>query len=132
MCLDAAHLGAANIQPCPGCNTFHVHVHAGLDLQRCSFPVVALPLLRNPMLALRDLYLDFEFVEGSTVNGTLQPLLLALLCRSPTGVTPLERLTVIGCPSTLDAAQCMQSVTEQLEVCFGLTGVELSLQCISG
>ncbi len=108
------------------------HLRAGLELHDCSFPAVALPLLRNPMLALRHLYLDFESVEGSIESSTLAPLLLVLLCRSPTAVTPLERLTITGCPSTLDAEECVRSVTEQLEACFGLTGVELSVQCISG
>ncbi len=84
------------------------------------------------MLGLRDLYLDFEVVEGSSVNSTLEPLLLVLLCRPHTGAAPLESLTVTDCPSTLDAAQCVRSVTEQLEVCFGLTGVDLSVECIEG
>ncbi len=84
------------------------------------------------MLALCDLQLDFEVVEDVIANSTLEPLLLVLLCRPHTGAAPLEHLTVTYCPRTLDATQCVRLVTEQLEVCFGLTGVELSVQCISG
>ncbi len=101
------------------------HLHADLALHNCSFPAVALPLLRNPMFALRDLYLDLEVIKDVIDSSTLKPLLLVLLCRPHTGAAPLRSLTITGCPSTLNAAQCMQSVTEQLELCFGLTGVDL-------
>ncbi len=114
------------MQPCAFCN--RAHLHAGLELLRCSFPAVALPLLRNPMLALRDLYLDVGDAEGSISSSTLEPLLLVLLSRPHTGAAPLERLTITYCPSTVDAAQCVRSVTEQLEVCFELTGVDLSVE----
>ncbi len=114
---------------CAFCDRSCAHLHADLRLYSCSFPAVALPLLRNPMLALRDLYLDVKHAEGMVGNSTLEPLLLVLLCRPHTGAPPLRSLTVIGCPSTLDCAQFVGSVTEQLEVCFGLTGVALSVEC---
>ncbi len=82
------------------------------------------------MLALRTLHLNFEVVEGISVNRMLEPLLLVLLCRPHTGAAPLESLTITDCPSTVDAVQCVRSVTEQLEACFGLTGVDLFVECI--
>ncbi len=103
------------------------YLHADLALRNCPLPAVALPLLRNPMLELRTLEVDVSACEG-IANSTLEPLLLALLCRPPTGAAPLEGLAITRCPNTINAVQCVRSVTEQLEADFGVSGVALSVQ----
>lgn len=106
---------------------------AALELQGCAFPVAALPLLRNPMLQLRDLKLDVVNQDGleAATRGleaaTLESVLL-LLCRPHSGVAPLASLTVNGCSEDVEAGECEESVRMQLELDFGVTGVELCVE----
>ncbi len=97
---------------------------AGFELLYCEFPVTGLPLLRNPMLRLTRLTVDLSECGCDNMgSATLEPLLL-LLCMPHDRAVPLRRLKVVHWP--LDG-ESEQSVQEQLEAAFGVTGVAIDL-----
>ncbi len=100
-------------------------VHAGLELLGCGFSATALPLLRNPMLQLRTLTVELDHSDDMDA-ADLESLLL-LLCRPHSFAAPLQRLTVTGCCEDIDTQDCEDSVQEQLQVDFGVSGVLLDV-----
>ncbi len=96
------------------------HPHAGLILRGCLFPLAALPGLRPHMTRLTVLNVDLSCHSSIDADATMSVALL--LARPHPGAAQLQHLVFDGCPRDLDITFCEQSVMQQLEDDFGVTG----------
>ncbi len=96
---------------------------AGLRLRQCSFPVVALPALRPPMLQLQELRVDLT--KCPDVHGGVLATVLLLLCRPYGGQPQLRELDCRCWADEVNCGEVERSVLEQLANGFGLTGIRI-------
>ncbi len=88
-------------------------------------PVAALPGLRPHMTSLTSL--DVDLGCHDSIDPDVLISIALLLARPHPGAAQLQHLKLGGCPGDVDIGLCEQSIKQQLEDDFGVTGVEVEL-----